>query len=111
MDDMEDALLCVYNKKIGMFEEYQEPFAVVEYPTEKEFEFMKAAVEHYKKHRWVSVKDRLPEDEEEVLIYEVGEMYIATYTIKHFFTDFNEDNVAIHHPSHWMSLPEPPEEG
>ena len=59
--------------------------------------------------RWICVKDRLPEDEEEVLIYEVGEMYIATYTIKLFFTDFNEDNVAIHHPSHWMPLPEPPE--
>lgn len=58
---------------------------------------------------WISVKDRLPEDEEEVLIYEVGEMYIATYTIKLFFTDYNEDNVAIHHPSHWMPLPEPPE--
>lgn len=59
--------------------------------------------------QWISVKDRLPEDEEEVLIYEVGEMYIATYTIKLFFTDFNEDNVAIRHPSHWMPLPEPPE--
>jgi len=53
MDDMEDALLCVYNKKTGMFEEYQEPFAVVEYPTEKEFEFMKAAIEHYKRRgKW-----------------------------------------------------------
>ena len=66
-------------------------------------------LQRYKERAWISVKDRLPEDEEEVLIYEVGEMYIATYTIKLFFTDFNEDNVAIHHPSHWMPLPEPPE--
>lgn len=50
----EEALLCVWNEELGVFEKYEEPFAVVEYSTEKDFENMMAAVEHYKKRgEWV----------------------------------------------------------
>ena len=47
-------LICVYNEETGLWEESPEPFAIVEYTTEEDFEFMKAAVEHYGKHgKWI----------------------------------------------------------
>lgn len=50
---MEKDLICVYNEETGLWEESPEPFAIVEYTTEEDFEFMKAAVEHYEKHgKW-----------------------------------------------------------
>lgn len=125
MADMEDALLCVYNEETGIFEEYQEPFAIVEYPTEREFEFMKVAVEHYKKHRWVSVKDRVPElppirdhVSRMVLTYRSGDKRVTVMfyertvvrgkAVERWKTYWDRIGDA---PDFWMPLPEPPEEG
>ena len=42
---MADELIVMYNEETGMWERKPEPFAVVEYPTEEDFEFVKSAVE------------------------------------------------------------------
>ena len=70
---------------------------------------------------WISVKDRLPDDEEAVLIYwgfdfgkglEGEEYYaIAQYICsepKPYWSEHDKDTMVV---THWMPLPEPPEEG
>ena len=62
--------------------------------------------------KWISVKDRLPEKEKEILIVSDNEVKIGIWSNdcfgeKFFTTNFeqylNADNVT-----HWMPLPEPP---
>lgn len=55
---------------------------------------------------WISVKDRLPEEGEVVVIYikpEVGVGYAETDI--YLMGDFDEYSEAV---THWMPLPEPP---
>ena len=59
---------------------------------------------------WISVKERLPEDEERVLIFADGEIHLMTYnSYWHDFTSI-EDCFEETKVTHWMSLPEPPKE-
>ena len=65
--------------------------------------------------QWVSVKDRLPEEQKEVLIYlpEYGSVETAAFfeipslNLKEWAQ--NEDAYMFDEVSHWMPLPEPPE--
>ena len=64
--------------------------------------------------RWISVKERLPEDLDNVLVYEDGHVFIGH--CEHFYGD-EEVYVDWHDilyypitPTHWMPLTDPPKE-
>jgi len=70
-------------------------------------------------NEWVSVKEKLPEKKQDVLmLFKSGNMAVGwwhdadehvtfwcAYTDDYFYTDCDEM------PTHWMSLPEPPDRG
>ena len=60
---------------------------------------------------WVSVDDRLPEDDSDVLAYlrnsEEGRIYPANYA-KGVWFDCIFDTPVTDTTTHWMPLPEPP---
>ncbi len=65
---------------------------------------------------WISVKDRLPESEIGVLMYELGGISIGRSCSKEVFAAhniaFEEWDGAAYYPvcpTHWMPLPESPE--
>jgi hypothetical protein len=77
--------------------------------------------DHYKKLKWISVKEKLPKFNKNVLAIEIkGKSKLAFYKPKPFLTSLRkfsdeigaywETNIGIVYPTHWMSLPEPPKE-
>jgi hypothetical protein len=66
--------------------------------------------------RWIPIKDRLPEDNEEVWVYADGEVIIGShnrYGWSHVYGD--DDGLGddrLYHVTHWQPLPrpEPPDE-
>jgi hypothetical protein len=64
---------------------------------------------------WISVKDRLPDEYEPVLVYDpdVGHgqcvMY-ACWSVDGWKTEFDFDHHEDHGITHWMPLPTPPKE-
>ena len=66
--------------------------------------------------QWVSAKDRLPEEQKEVLIYlpgydsvEMASLFtIPSMNLREWVQ--NEDAYMLDEVSYWMPLPEPPEE-
>ena len=63
---------------------------------------------------WISVEDRLPEDESDVLAYsrngEEGRIYPANYA-KGVWFDCIFASSANNTTTHWMPMPEPPKGG
>ena len=61
---------------------------------------------------WISVKDRLPEDDKKVLCYEIGNsISIMTFDLerKQFMPLKGSGRwISKVYVTHWMSLPEPP---
>lgn len=41
----------------GVFHEYEEPYMTIECQTEEDFEYIKAAVEFYKRNRWFPISE------------------------------------------------------
>lgn len=56
---------------------------------------------------WISVEERLPSDDEYVLVHSINGTEIGLF-FHSYFTDFNDN--AIYDITHWMPLPEPPED-
>jgi len=57
---------------------------------------------------WISVKDRLPETDCDVLAYRVGAGSLPSWIeIARCFTD-RRTRQWVGHVTHWMPLPEPP---
>ena len=70
------------------------------------------AIEHYLP-KWISVKERLPEKDQYVLISNgksicVGELFLLPYTLTGDLM-WVTDNGFVRDVTHWMPLPEPPE--
>ena len=65
------------------------------------------------KHRWIPVTERLPEKNQEVLIFLFGDdPYIAWHNGEYWITeDFRLDEPDDWQPTHWFPLPQPPEDG
>ncbi len=64
------------------------------------------------KDQWISVKDRLPEDGQDVLACVNGQVLISyVHGMKGFSSEWGlAENGETIWPSHWMPLPEPPKE-
>ena len=61
--------------------------------------------------RWIPVTERLPEDFEEVLVYD-GDFVQPGVHFRGRFDEYgNYESYEIYGVTHWMPLPEPPEEG
>ena len=68
--------------------------------------------------KWISVKERLPEYEQRVLVCDVRDNYVGIWSLEKDTddgTDYWEDDAGWCQPfseiTHWMPLPEPPKEG
>lgn len=69
---------------------------------------------------WISVKDRLPEPDENVFVYATKwetKGYVVGITRRYRYTDGREVWVEpfpgfelVYHITHWMPLPKPPKE-
>lgn len=60
---------------------------------------------------WISVEDGLPEEDKEVLAYNGAYMFIAAYTTNPTKYWYTISGSAMRIVTHWMPLPEAPEEG
>jgi len=61
---------------------------------------------------WISVKDRLPENEESIIIFDGREVFSGIY-INGYFRNHDCEGLAFgplenKNVSHWMPLPKPP---
>ena len=56
--------------------------------------------------RWISVKERMPEDGKNVLAYEGGGFYFLDWCCDGEWVVASESTAVV---THWMPLPEPPE--
>ena len=68
--------------------------------------------------RWISVEERLPEEQGDCLVlYSFGETNADYFTGVMYFIRYDErphfENDGLYglHVTHWMPLPEPPKEG
>ena len=63
--------------------------------------------------KWISVKERLPEEGEVVLVFGGRSIYTAIYGWRCGWYGWHKLNSKYHNcnPTHWMPLPEPPKEG
>ena len=64
-------------------------------------------------NEWISVKDRLPNNGQRVLIYckEIDEVQVGIFVDQNkTFILFEMWNISIEHVTHWCEIPEPPKE-
>lgn len=60
--------------------------------------------------RWISVTERLPERGYYVLVYEDGDILMASYADGNWVLRDMYEIIDDLKPTHWMPLPEPPKE-
>ena len=63
---------------------------------------------------WISVKDRLPEEAADIIVYTTKKRIAFGYLYDGHFRDEEHEIMAnwnIGEVTHWMPLPEPPKEG
>ena len=119
---MEEILLRM--NEDGVFEEYKEPFAIIECPTEEDFLDLQEAVRYKEANRWIPVTERLPDkelwehqklydDDLEVLVMIKGAKKATTlyYNEEGEFYAPDGNGATFYKVTHWMPLPEPPKEG
>lgn len=60
--------------------------------------------------KWISVKERLPEEGEDVLVYLGEGIFEICWTLKDGFWETRDSYLDTDAVTHWMPLPEPPKE-
>ena len=60
--------------------------------------------------QWISVKDRLPQSFEKVLIYHRNGISYGWYNGRYWERGAKTNHRALETVTHWMPLPEPPED-
>lgn len=60
-----------------------------------------------KKNKWISVKDKMPKNGEQVIAYNGKSVEVGLYCFSESFRyfDYSKKN---HNITHWMPLPSPP---
>lgn len=58
-------------------------------------------------NQWISVEDRLPEEDSVVLVFDGLYVWIAYRN--HVLGTWNVEGDSVRAVTHWMPLPEPPE--
>lgn len=114
--EKEKALL-LYIGKDGIAREYKEPFATIECPREEDYNYIKAAVEFYGKHKWYKVEERLPDDDGFVLVIVNGKHRNVEFDNAIMMAALDGDQWYVEgwpdwenpNVTHWMMLPDPPE--
>ena len=85
----------------------------------KEIEWLKKCVaELPRPQKWIPVTERLPEEEKSVLVYIEADEYMQKVVFSPKNQQFNnydslpyDERNTFNEVTHWMPLPEPPEEG
>jgi hypothetical protein len=109
MENKMDGIKAVIGED-GVVRMYEEPFATIECATEEDFEYIKSAVEFHKKHKWIPVTERLPEEWEPVLVRSKFGFLEAAWYIGIGKWRYTANAVLFEEGSitHWMPLPDPP---
>ena len=102
-------LIIRHNPETGLWEEYKEPYMTIECPTEEDYLRLEKILDYWKNRpQWISVKDRLPEGDVRVLVI---------LNSKRSDTEMDTDRMHAgewvrwgNDVTHWMPLPEPPED-
>ena len=79
----------------GTLREYKEPYATVDCATKEDFEFIKKAVEFYKKMQWIPAENPPEVDEEgysecillnfaNAAAHEIGQWWIVLFKLRNF---------------------------
>lgn len=67
------------------------------------------------KHRWIPIEERLPEDGSDILVYcddgEESRIVACNYANGVWFDCVFNTVMIFKYITHWMPLPEPPQEG
>ncbi len=59
--------------------------------------------------KWISVKDKLPEDSSDILVYNKTSLIeLGSYSVS--FKSFFVNNLYVDYITHWMPLPEKPKD-
>ena len=61
--------------------------------------------------RWISVDDMLPEDSTRVLVANRSGVNVACYNGRYWERGASNKHIPLTTVTHWMPLPEPPENG
>ena len=61
-----------------------------------------------KQNKWISIDEKLPENEERVLVYIDSKRYGKTLDTDRYLRDSDSWARWNNHITHWMPLPEPP---
>lgn len=103
----------------GTLREYKKPYATVDYATKEDFEFVKKAVEFYKKMQWIPAENPPEVDEEgyserillnfaNATVHEIGQYVVDKYSGCAYYIGNDTKPCSIYglFVDAWMPLPE-----